>query len=384
MTFIFRNLWRRKGRTFLTIFGIVVGIFALTVLGGMSARMNQQVHSMEGLFGGKVSVGPPNQNVRQAMMGAVKYLDLSKARQIEAVPGVKSAAGLVMLPLEESSGFGQPDMLAGYEVEHGVDMMAEVGVKQGRSLRAGDSKKVVLGPVLADKLKATVGGTVDLKGQKYEVVGILNPTLSTTDTFALVSYQDALGALLAENPNFQVKDVAQTIMVLPKQGVDVEALAKTLQKTVPGIKAMSPKDLKKTISQMTSLFNAIILGIAFIALFVGGLSVVNTMIMTVSERTHEIGLKKSIGAKTKAILGEYLLEASMIGFIAGLCGVLLGLLGIFFLNKATQSSGVTIFAVSLTVVIGPVIFATILGAVAGFFPALRAARLSPVDALKEE
>ncbi len=213
---------------------------------------------------------------------------------------------------------------------------------------------------------------------------MLNPSLSTTDNWAMVPYQDSLAILLAENPYFQATDIAQTIIVMPKPGVDVEALTRTVQKTVPGIKATSPAELKKQISQMSSIFNAIILGIAFIALFVGGLSVINTMIMTVSERTHEIGLKKSIGAKTRSILGEYLFEASMLGFIAGVCGMLLGLLGIAGLNRATHNSGVTIFAVSTTVVLGPIVFATVLGAVAGFFPALRAARLNPVDALKED
>jgi putative ABC transport system permease protein len=157
-----------------------------------------------------------------------------------------------------------------------------------------------------------------------------------------------------------------------------------MKKSLTGLKVMSPVDSEKQISQMSTIFNAIILGIAFVALFVGGLSVINTMVMAVSERTREIGLKKAIGAKVKTILGEYLAEAAMIGLIAGVAGMLLGLLAINLLNQATHKSNVIIFSVTTLVIVGPVIFATVLGTVAGLFPALRAARLNPVDSLKEE
>jgi putative ABC transport system permease protein len=138
------------------------------------------------------------------------------------------------------------------------------------------------------------------------------------------------------------------------------------------------------IASISTIFSAIILGIAFIALFVGGLSVINTMIMSVSERRREIGLKKAIGAPTETVLLEYLGEAAMIGLLAGVAGVGLGLLAIAGLNRATRANNVVIFTVTVTVVLGPVVFATLLATLAGLFPALRASRLNPVDALKEE
>lgn len=384
MNFVFRNLWRRKGRTFLTIFGIVVGIFALTVLGGLSARLNQQVNSVNGLFAGFVMIGSGDQTIQDGMRGQMKFLSLEKARELETVEGVKGASGLIMVQLEQGSGFSAPEVMAGYEAGHGLDIAEVIGLKEGRQIQRDEVGKAVLGSEMARKLNASVGGTVQLKGRPFEVVGIMNPTLSMTDTWALVPYRDALAVFQAENPMLREADIAQTIIATPADGVDPEVLAKQIPAKVPDVKATSPEELKKTVSQMTSIFNAIILGIAFIALFVGGLSVINTMIMTVSERTHEIGLKKSIGAKTKAILGEYLFEACMLGLIAGVCGMLAGLVGIWGLNRVTHDSGITMFTVSATVVAGPVVFATVLGAVAGFFPAMRAARLNPVDALKED
>src|SRR5450830_762997 len=99
MRFITRNMWRRKGRTFLTIFGIVVGIFALTVLGVMTARLNQQVNAMKGLMAGQISVAPAGTDMSN-MHG--KFVGTSTAREIEKVPGVKGASGLIGVQLKRS------------------------------------------------------------------------------------------------------------------------------------------------------------------------------------------------------------------------------------------------------------------------------------------
>jgi len=257
-------------------------------------------------------------------------------------------------------------------------------MSQGRELKAGDTDKAVVGSVLATQERSKVGGPITLKGKTYEVAGIMDATLGPTDAWAFVPYQDGLNTFLAANPFIKDVQLVQSITVLPKPGADIEALAGTIQKDIPGVKTTSPVQAEKQISQMTTIFSAIILGIAFIALFVGGLSVINTMIMSVSERRREIGLKKAIGATTSTILREYLGEAAMIGLFAGALGMLAGLLAISALNRATHANNVVIFAVTSTVILGPVIFATILASLAGLFPALRAARLNPVDALKEE
>jgi ABC-type antimicrobial peptide transport system permease subunit len=147
---------------------------------------------------------------------------------------------------------------------------------------------------------------------------------------------------------------------------------------------MSPSDMKKQFEQYSAIFNLIVMGSAIIALIVGALSVINTMAMSVAERVKEIGLRKAIGAKTNQVLREYLTEASLIGLAGGLVGLALGALLVAGINGATAGTGNQIFEVTTRLAIGTVVFATILGTVAGFFPALRAARLNPVDALRSE
>jgi putative ABC transport system permease protein len=380
--YVLRNMWRRKARTLLTVFGIVVGIFALTVLGALSARLNQQVAGAETWYTSKISVVPSGSSL---FGGSEGYLELTKVDEIEAVPGEKSAiAGFGLLLNDESSGFGAPELIVGADLSRSEDLLNLLEIDQGRILQDGDQSKVVLGSSLADKYEAEIGDIVELRGKPFEVVGIYQTTLSAPDGFAFVSYEDSLNLFRAANPYFEVENIAATIDVIPEDGVDAEELSTRIDQEVLGVKVISPEEAARQISQFSLIFNAILLGIGFIALIVGGLSIINTMVMSVSERTNEIGLKKAIGAETRSILGEYLLESSLIGFFGGLLGMLLGLLAVYFLNQITRSNGVDIFSVTPTVIVGPVIFAVVLGTAAGIFPALRAARMKPVEALREE
>lgn len=383
--YVLLNMWRRKARTLLTVLGIVVGIFALTVLGGLSARLNQQVKGARSWFTSSISVVPAGGGLFGG--GNNTYLDLSTVSDIEKVEGVQCAVPGIGVLLEDTGGFsfGAPDLVIGLDLECGPKLLEQIPLADGRLLEPGDTGKVVLGSTLAEKFNATVGSEVKLRGEPFEVVGIFEPTLSAPDTFAFVSYPEALDLFRAANPFIQKNvDIASVIYVLWQKGIDPEALAGRISGEVPDVRVISPKDAEKQISQFSLIFNAILFGVALIALIVGGLSIINTMIMSVSERTREIGLKKAVGAETYSILFEYLTESAMIGFIGGVIGAGFGVITIVLLNNATSSSNVTVFGLTPMVIIGPVVFGTLLGALAGVFPALRAARLKPVDSLKED
>jgi putative ABC transport system permease protein len=382
---ILRNMWRRKARTFLTVFGIVVGIFALTVLGGLSARLTQQVKGAKSWFTNSISIVPTGGSLFGG--GENQFFTLSKVEEVQKVPGVKEAiAGIGLLVKgSQTFSFGAPDLIIGLDLSRSQDLLKQLHVDKGRGLTGGDKGKVLLGSTLANKLGAQVGGTVDLRGQQFEVVGILQPTLAAPDTFAFVSYKDALELFFKANPFItRGQPITSVIYATWDKGANPEVVSNRISRQVSGVRVISPKEAEKQISQFSLIFNAILFGIAFIALVVGGLSIINTMVMSVSERTKEIGLKRAIGADTRTILGEYLLESSVIGLLGGLIGMGVGLLAILLLNDATKSNNVTVFAISWLVVIGPVIFATVLGTLAGIFPALRASRLRPVESLRED
>jgi putative ABC transport system permease protein len=155
--------------------------------------------------------------------------------------------------------------------------------------------------------------------------------------------------------------IATGITVFVKKGIDPDALAVTIQKQVPGVRAEGPKAFQETMSSATKLLNAIIFGVALISLLVGGLSVVN-----------------------RQIVGQFLGESAAIGLLGGLGGLLLGWLTTLALNAAGNQSGTALFLLTTRLAIGSVLFALLLGVVSGLYPSWHAARLNPVAALRYE
>jgi putative ABC transport system permease protein len=147
---------------------------------------------------------------------------------------------------------------------------------------------------------------------------------------------------------------------------------------------MTGKDFDKQVGGATSILNSILVGIALISLLVGGLSVVNTMAMSIAERTREIGIKRAIGGTRTRIVRELVLESGLIGFIGGAAGLILGAIVVTLVNEAGRSSGTVLFELTAGTALTALAFSTILGALAGFVPALHAARLDPVAALRYE
>ena len=147
---------------------------------------------------------------------------------------------------------------------------------------------------------------------------------------------------------------------------------------------MTGKDFDQQIGSATSILNSILVGIALISLVVGGLSVINTMAMSVAERTREIGIKRAIGGGRLRIVRELVTESALIGFLGGAIGLALGAALVTVVNEAGRASGTVLFELTTGTAITAVAFSTVLGALAGLMPALHAARLDPVTALRYE
>ena len=147
---------------------------------------------------------------------------------------------------------------------------------------------------------------------------------------------------------------------------------------------MTSADFDQQVGSTTLIFNAIIIGVAVISLVVGGLSVINTMAMSVTERTREIGIKRAIGGSRRRIVRELVAEAALIGLIGGVAGLALGAVVVMVANEVGRSSGMSLFDLTPGTALFAVAFSTILGMVAGVVPAWNAARLDPVEALRYE
>jgi putative ABC transport system permease protein len=269
--------------------------------------------------------------------------------------------------------------------------MYDARVAQGRALTAedADSLVAVLGSDLARKLGKGIGDTLEIRGMTFGVVGILEPTLSAPDTTVIVPLAAAQNIFLQDLPpvvrqNVRADQLATDITVYPDEGTDVEALAARIEADIPNASAMTGTEFDGVVGSSVAIFNAIIVGVALISLIVGGLSVINTMAMTVAERTREIGIKRAIGGSRARVIRELVSEAGLIGLLGGLLGLGLGAVVVYLANELGRSSGMILFQLTPQTAIFAVLFSTILGVVAGTIPAWNAARLDPVAALRYE
>ncbi len=385
---IIRNVFRRKLRAFLTIFGITIGVFALVVMGGMAEKINLLVSGGTTYFSDKVTIS----DASSANSFNSSPLSVSKLDQVEQVDGVAVASAGVTMMLDEempSVSMGMPPMIIGTDLRGEDYETFQVTYADGRNLSPGEVGKVVVGSDLVKKLGAEVGSTVTLRGEPFEVVGILEKTLTAPDSSVIIPLSDAQRLFQKSLPEMMqgrvdATQLATDFTVYVEPGTDPDALAATLEASVPGISAMGPQGFKDQIGNASRLLNAIIFGIAMISLLVGGLSVINTMTMSVAERTREIGIRKAIGASHGQIVRQFLAESGFIGLLGGATGLLFGWLLTLALNAAGNDAGTALFLVTTRLAVGSALFAVFLGLVSGLYPSWHAARLNPVAALRYE
>jgi putative ABC transport system permease protein len=381
-----RNIIRRKARSALTIFGVAIGIFAFTTMGALAQNINNSISNALDYYASRINVtsasgGGPN---NFAVGG---QLPANLGERIKVIDGVQAAYPTITLPADDSeaASFGPPSLIYAYRPQ---DLPADaklLELQSGRRFNQGETGRVIIGSNVVKDKKLKLGDTVTVRGQLFEVVGILDRTGGAPDKFFIMNLDDAQqfirqsNVFAAESANF-----VTNIEVIPKPGTDADALAGQINEKVRGVKAIPPNQFKKQIEQASQVFYLIILGSAVVAVLVGGLSVVNTMIMSVNERRREIGIKRVVGAKTRHVLKEHLTETVVMSGIGGLIGSGLGYVVTSVINARTSASGLEIFTFSPELAGAGIGFAVGLGLLAGIYPSWRASRIKPVEVLAEE
>lgn len=371
---ILRNILRRKLRSFLTVFGISIGIFALTVMGSMSEYFNNLL-SRSIRYSTDIVRVYPKSSVAGPGSGIMPVAD---ADQFKKIPEVKDVAPAMFTTLDENANILSGSLAFGVPPEQSEVIFGKVGLGSGRYLKTDDKDQALLGFGLASKFGLKIGDKKKLRGHEFEIVGIAKPTqVDQLDNLAVVPLTTI--QTMNKLPGF-----ANAVILIPKKASQAQLIANKVKKDFPRFEALSPQDVVDQTKRSLLIFNVIILAGAFLAAVVGGFATLNTMVMSVSERTREIGIKKAIGASNGAVIREYLLESSFIGLIGGSLGVFFGFLGTVLINQTTKQlvSGLTIFSFTPRLAVLAILFAVILGSLAGFFPALNAARMNTVKALK--
>ena len=383
---LLRELSRRKLRTSLTVIGITIGIWALVVFSSMASQMNSLVGMGSDFYADKVVVTDG-----EAFGSSPR--SLASTETIAALDGVAAVTPRVEFLWEADPpvGFSTPHLVVG--TVPGADAgheTFELEPATGRLLAPGDEGNVVvLGATVARKHGVVAGDSIEIRGETFEVIGTLQPTLTSPDITGLIPLAPAQRIYLDDLPpmvaaSLEADEVVSQIVVYPTEGADFEAVAADIEATVENSATMTGAEFEETVGATTAIFTAVTVGVAIISLVVGGLSVINTMAMSVAERTREIGIRRAIGASRGRVVRELVAEAGVIGLIGGLVGLGLGTTVVVVANELGRASGTVLFDLTPTTAVFALGFSTVLGMVAGIIPAWSAARLDPVSALRYE
>jgi len=399
MTEIFRNMWRRKFRTLLTIFGIVIGIFAFTVMGSMALKLNKMIDGGKKYVTGQITVSPKGSSGYGTATGTLPIDTLNKISQIDGVDQVGALASLLVEEpdLDNASiSMSEPPSIYGADNKSKFKNRnwETMTMKSGKMLddKSADDE-IVIGINIATDKKLSVGDTYKIRGRDFKVVGIIEKTMTGPDSYVFMSITPAREMLIESNPfmkslyasgKLKIEDVNSMAGVTWKDGADSEKVSAAIKDQFgKDVTVMSPVKMGELIDKASATMNAIILGSALLALIVGLFSIVNTMVMSVSERTKEIGIKKAIGASPSSIAFEYTLEAGIIGLVGGAIGMGVGVLVANVINAKMADKGAEIFLIEPNFLIGVLIFSFVVGIIAGVIPAIRASKLNVVDAVRE-
>lgn len=396
---IVRNLYRRKLRSSLAISGVVIGVLAITTMGALAEGFNALLDGRVQYFGSNVQVGPPAGQ-------AASLLPLTKIDEIRQVPGVAAAFptyGFPARPGANAVSSGIPDTIIASDPTEAAWSDLKTTYAQGHAIDADSSGEVVLGSAIDQEFRKKIGDTIDLPvrphdasadfvNHTFNVVGILNVTRTAPDSSAYINITDGQ-MLLKDSLPVAVRDVtdvtknAKGIDVYAKSGTSISELdriADRINAQVSGVRASRPSDLVNSFRQGGAIFTVMTAAAVLLALIIGGLSVVITMLMAVAERGPEIGLNKARKATTFNIMSEFLAEATLIGVLGGVIGYGLGALITILANASTTPGQATPFLITPRLTILAIGFAAALGAVAGVLAAWRAARLDQGIALRKE
>jgi putative ABC transport system permease protein len=390
-------------RSGLTMLGILIGIAAviLTVgLGeGASAQIRAQINSLGTNLliitpGSATSAGGVNGPLGSATTLSVQDAD-ALASKVTA-PDIAVVAPTSQAPQTLIAGTANWTTNMVGTTPGWLEARART-IAEGRFLTTADEKNVaavtVLGPTTAKKLFGTsdpLGQTVSINGVPLQVVGVLTSAGSTSS--ATNEDDQALVPLptMEQEIGGNSRTSVDTIYVEATSSAALSAAyqeANTLLLNLHGVSAANPdftissqQSLLSTATSVNKTLTVLLAGIAAISLLVGGIGVMNIMLVSVIERIREIGLRKALGATPRVIRRQFLLEASLLGLTGGVLGAATGLAGAVILPHLISNA----ITISPAAIAGSIVVAVVIGLVFGVYPASRAARLAPIDALRTE
>lgn len=377
-----RSTLSNKMRSFLTMLGIIIGVVAVVMLMSISNGATQTITDAISSMGtDRLTIMVTNSDVSlkaQDYDGLLEYSDY-----IAAVSPYLSISGTARYKSEYTSA-------SAVGVTENYMSINDMELQAGRGIVPSDlewrTDVAVIGTEIAEELYESydvIGKTLTMNGKTFTVVGLLEEAGTTLtgslDSSVLIPLTSAqrisdttdITTVYVKSVSSDVIEQAQTV---------AELYMKNLTQDEDSYSVFNLSQLLDTLDTVMNTMSLMLGGIAAISLIVGGIGIMNIMLVSVAERIREIGIRKAIGAKRGHILSQFLIEAVVLSVMGGLIGLLVSEIGM----KVVSHAFGTELNVDFSVAVGALLFCTVIGVIFGIYPANKASKLTPIDALQRK
>lgn len=372
-----KNPFRNKTRAILAIIGISIGIATIVALGMVTSGLQNSTQATLKAGSAEVTVTKIGSGTFGSTGGT---MDENLVTDLKNITGVKDTAGVlrVTVNISTSSNVGT---MGGFSV-YGIDSnkLSLVGITSinGTIFSNGSSNEIILGKTASENLNKTIGSTIDIYGSEFKVTGIYETGNFMLDMGSFVP----LSTLQNLTSNV---DKVSMIEVKVKENVNSTEVSQAILNTYPNdLSATTAADQASRINESLGMIDTASWAISLLAIIIGGVGVINTMIMSVFERTREIGVLKAVGWKDRRILGMILGESIILTLVAAVVGVILGIVAVEIILNFLITSQSFHAVLTIDTLIKAFLVAFLVGILGGLYPAYRASRLAPTEALRYE
>lgn len=391
------SIQENRTRSFLTCLGIAIGVASIILILSLMGSISQLIAGQVKNIGANLIVVRPK-STKDIVTGVIEELTASNSYQksnltlkdigiISELENITAVAPIAISTNTVVTDKNQINSVVVLGTQEDFIKIQPLDLKYGSFINENSENTVVVGHMLSLKLFNTmnaVGKTLTLMGEKFIVSGVLSQVEESIN-FSNVDFDNALimniGALDKVSGSTQI----QQINIKTKNTASLMEVTKNIQKNLMEYKkgennfmVISGKQITHPASSLFMIISSMLALVAGISLVVGGIGVMNIMLVSVAERTHEIGVRKAVGASSQNILMQFLFEALILSLMGGVLGLVLGYMLAFFISIMTPFKPY----ISVEIILMTFLTTLIVGVLFGIYPALKAATKNPIDSLK--